>query len=157
MARERLSSRWTFFYQVILPVVWIAGFGGGTLLLWFGDFQHQDNLPLPEMKYAFLLAWVSGTPFLLWFSKQVHHVWIEGDHLEIKHLTSAHRVPTDLMLKVTETRFWTPKMIKIDFRSRQATLSSIRFIAPVVVQVPFGDHPVVSRLNLLLNGKGRGA
>jgi hypothetical protein len=36
-----LSSAWTFWAKYLFPVMWISGFGFGTILLWSGGFVSE--------------------------------------------------------------------------------------------------------------------
>lgn len=142
--RERLSSRWTFFYRVILPAIWITGFGAGTLALWF-----SDNAAAPEaheMKLPFLAMWMIGSSFILWFARRLRTVWVEGDHLVVVDFFKEERVPLTLIQEVDETRFWNPKMIKVRFLRRPTLPELVIFVAPLRFQRPFSVHPVVKRL-----------
>jgi hypothetical protein len=46
---RNLSSMWTFYMKVLLPTVWISGFGIGTVLLFLegGDALGQRGDPPP--------------------------------------------------------------------------------------------------------------
>jgi hypothetical protein len=48
------SSRLTFFYKVIFPVIWISGFGLGMIVV---VLAHDPPL---AVKFAFAAGWVLG-------------------------------------------------------------------------------------------------
>lgn len=147
--RERLSSRWTFFYQVIFPGVWIIGFGAGTLTLWLAGDSAPSHPP-PEMKFTFLTAWVVGSSFILWFVIRLHTVWLDGDNLVVTHFHKQERIPLALVQEINETRFWNPKTIKVVFQPRPNLPAQVVFMAPLSFQLPFAVHPVVKRLRSLV-------
>lgn len=151
--RERLSSLWTFFYRVIFPATWIAGFGAGTLALWFSDDAASPETH--ETKLPFLAMWVIGSFFILWFARRLRTVWVEGDHLVVANFFKEERVPLILVQEVDETRFWNPKMIKVRLLPRPDLPAQVVFMAPLAFQIPFGVHPVVKRLRSLIQEVSR--
>jgi hypothetical protein len=146
--RIRLSSAWTPFYTKFFAPVWITGFGAGTLALWLGvmdDGREPDLL----FKLHFLVMWVLGSTFILWFVRRLSDLWIERDELVIVRGRSEERVPLAAVVKVSETRFWNPKQIKVELQPGAGTRSQVIFVAPQVIQLPFTDHPSVRQLREL--------
>jgi len=61
-----LSSAQTFVMKAIFPVVWIVGFGAGTLMVWRARLQTAaQSLPPPEWKWLFLGGFVCGGAFIV--------------------------------------------------------------------------------------------
>lgn len=142
-----LSSRWTFFYKYVFPTVWIAGFGFGTLALWAG-LMDDPEAATPEMRWVFLVTWIAGTVFILWFTRRLKRVSVEGPELVVSSDGEEVRIPLTAVAEVRETRFWSPKMIEIRLDRPVAYPDQIVFAAPMAFQWPFTDHPVVKELNL---------
>jgi hypothetical protein len=151
--RERLSSLWTFFYRVIFPAVWIAGFGIGTLALWFAERVPPSKTN--EMRLPFLAMWVIGSCFVLWFAPRLRTVWLEGDHLVVADFSKEEHVPLNSIQGVDETRFRSPKTIKVRLLPRPHLPEQLVFIAPLVFPFPFSVHPVVKRLRSLIETVNR--
>ena len=157
IGRERLSSRWTLFYQLVFPIVWIGLFGWGTISLWGADFPSRDSPPPPDMRYQFLGGWIAGTALILWLASAIRHVARECDELLIRRFRTTLRIPLALVAEVSETRFLSPKLIRISFVSRPSLPEAVRFVAPSAFQRPFGMHPTVARLQELTDGTTRHA
>src|SRR5205814_655473 len=89
-----LSSAQTFLMKVIFPVVWIAGFGLGTLALWFDALcgPAGERAP-PEMKWQFLGAWVAGSSFILWGCAGLKKVRIDHKFLYVSNYRREIVVP----------------------------------------------------------------
>lgn len=143
--RQRLSSRWTIYYKRILPTVWISGFAVATLALWSGAFDGPEPAPL-AMKLGFLVATLVGAGFLLGLAHRLEVVWIEGGNLVVSDLSTEEVVPLADIVEVTESRFGNPKTITLRLRRPGRWGDRIRFVAPVRLQLPFSDHPVVQEL-----------
>lgn len=133
--RTRLSSSWTTFYRVFSAPLWIAGFGAGTLAL-----------AAMSMKLRFLVMWLFGSVFIIWFVRRMSEVWIDGDALVVVRGRLEERIPLAAVDGMTETRFWNPKQIKVQIRRGMASQHTVVFIAPWGIQLPSTDHPVVRQL-----------
>jgi hypothetical protein len=135
----------TVFYRAVFPVLWIAIFGLGTVLLWVGDFDQATAPPL-EMKVIFLVGWVVGSAFVYWFTRRLRSVWLENDELVVGDLGRSESFPLSSVVQITESRFTNPKTIKILLQHPSGGIGEITFLAPAKLQVPFTDHPVVRML-----------
>jgi len=145
--KKRLSSLWTYFYKKVFPSIWITGFGLGTVALWFGIFKdNKGQPPPPDIKWTFLLAWIVGTVFLLWYSRRLKSVWLEGDRLIVTDYQSEENIPLQQIKEVIETRLWNPKLIKIRFRRPTRWGDQIVFIAPMSLKITLVNHPIVIEL-----------
>ena len=137
----RLSSRLTPLFRVVFPPIWIVGFGAGTVALWLGAMDDTEPAPL-FIKLYFLLIWLLGASFLIWFVRRISDAWIDGQDLIVARGRSEERIPLADVEEVTETRIWNPKQIKLRLRSQDVVV----FIAPWAIQFPFSTHRVVGQL-----------
>ncbi|MHB1050643.1 MAG: hypothetical protein ACYC09_11220 [Bacteroidota bacterium] len=147
---EKLSSDWTLFYKVIFPILWISGFGFGTLLLWFGSFD-QSNPPPPDMKWSFLFAWITGSSFILWFSLRLKNVILKDNSLIVKDYFNEIIIPISSVNDVRESRFMNPKVIKLSLYPESKFGSKIVFIPKLKFYNPFGQHPIAKQLKQISN------
>jgi hypothetical protein len=147
---EKLSSSWTFFYKVVFPIIWISGFGIGTLVLWLGKFD-QPQPPPAEMKWTFLIAWLVGSGIILWIALRLKTVTLNGDRLIIENYSQEDKVPLSSINSISETRFINPKMIKLNLYPPCVFGEKIVFIPKFKFYNPFGQHPIVKQLKELTN------
>jgi hypothetical protein len=144
---KRISALSTTYHKLIFPALWTIGFGMGTLMIWIGSFSDKAGHKTPsDAKLLFLVFWIAGTLFNIWFSLRVKHVWLEDDHLIIKNFKEKKIVPVWQIEEVTETRFWRPKMIKIKLKEPTIWGDQIVFIAPLSMKLILFNHPVVIEL-----------
>ena len=142
-----ISSKFTFFYQVIFPLVWISGFGLGTFSLWFSAAANAQSGIDPNMKWIFGIAWVVGSVLILAFARTLRRVWLAPGNLRVKHKSNDWLIPLENITAVTETRLWNPKTIKIEYKNANRPGESLRFLAPFTLQMPFSDHPTVKEIH----------
>ena len=71
--RRAPSSALTFFLKWVCPSLWIVGIGLPTCLLWF-EACNGIWPPYRWMPWEFLVVWLVGTGFLLWFRGRLNRV-----------------------------------------------------------------------------------
>jgi hypothetical protein len=147
---EKLSSSWTFFYKIVFPIIWISGFGIGTLTLWLGKFDQQPPPPI-EMKWLFLIAWLVGSGSILWFALRLKTVTLNGDRLIIKNYGQEDTIPLSSINGISGTRFINPKTIKLNLYPPCVFGEKVVFIPKTSFYNPFGQHPIVKQLKELTN------
>lgn len=149
--RKLISSQWTGFYRYVFPALWIGGFGAGTIGMWVSG-------PAPEMeamKWQFLLFWIIGSAFIIWFTRRLKVVWLEQDRLVVSGHGGEFTVPFSEIDEVSETRFWNPKMINVHLKRTINDTDKVVFLAPMAFQLPFTDHPRVKELKeMVKNSNG---
>src|SRR5438094_3555286 len=115
--RRTLSSAQTFAFKYAFPVLWIGGFGLGTVALWLGGFHVQDGGPPPSwMRWQFLIAWVVGSAVIVWFSRRVKRVQVDEQSLYISNYFSEVSVPLTEVTEFSESRWTRPPTVTIHFR-----------------------------------------
>jgi hypothetical protein len=119
-ARVRdLSSAWTFWAKFVFPLVWISGFGLGTIFLWFDDFHGSNNaIPPPEMKFVFLATWILGSVFILWTSAGLKRVRIDECQLYISNYFREACIPFSAIIDVKQNRWINSRPITNLFEGR---------------------------------------
>lgn len=147
MIRIRLSSVWTMFYKIVFPAIWIGGFGAGTIALCVINVQtHAAGTPLATMRLMFILSWILGSSFILWFALRLRTVWRDGDCLVVRNYRTEVRIPMSAVRRVKETRMWNPKMIVLDIDPTGNLPEKVVFVAQFAFQLPFSSHPTVKQL-----------
>jgi len=147
---ERLSSLITFYFKMLLPVLWITGFGFGTLAMWLGCFQPQ---PEEKEKLMFLLAWIIGSAFFIRDMVRLKTVISEGNDLIIKNFSKTVRVPIRDINHITESRLRSPKTVSLTIYPPSEFGDKITFIPKAKFRISFnlfGEHPIVTRLRQLI-------
>ncbi|MEP6571741.1 MAG: hypothetical protein ABJD11_03565 [Gemmatimonadota bacterium] len=104
---ESLSSSGTFLMKFLFPVVWLGGFGLGTLGLWTGTphvrWEGQDTAP-PWAKWIFLAGLFLGAWLIGRIAVPLKRVILSGDKLLISNYFSEVSVPLTSVLRVGLSR-----------------------------------------------------
>jgi len=143
--RRSLSSRTTFAYKYVFSILWSTGFGFGTLNLWLNGIKKGAG-PAPEfMRWQFLIGWLMGTAFLMWFSRRIKRVEVDDGFLYISNYFSEVVVPLTEIDRISESYWWMkPKTVTIHFRSE--TMAGPRAVFLPKYSAYWGSHPVVAEL-----------
>lgn len=142
---ERLTTGSTTFWKYVFPPAWITALGGFNAAMWL-DLIGSPPAPMPA-KLAILGMWCVFSPFFVWWSRQMRHVWTDGDHLVVRAHGSDVRIPLAEIVDVRESRFRRVKEITIELRREIPGVGKrIMFPAPFAWQKPGSDHPLVARI-----------
>lgn len=150
VAARRISSAQTFLMKYLFPVIWIGGFGLGTLTLWVHIIPaNAANPPPVAMKWQFLVAWVIGSSFILWACAGLKRVRIDDTRLYISNYQREIAVPFGNVVNVTENRWLNIHPVTIEFRSPTDFGQRITFMPTILLFGFFRSHPVVAELRKL--------
>src|SRR5574341_2029042 len=88
-----LSSRWTYYYKVVLPALWIGGFVLATASLFMIPPEAVQGGDPRDDRWLFLGATCVGSAFLYWFCIPVKRVRLRDDTLLISNYRREVEVP----------------------------------------------------------------
>jgi hypothetical protein len=141
-----LSSRLTFLYKFVLPVLWNVMFGLGVFAILAGVLQSKSGAPPPPVAKAFLvIVWAFGAA--MWFLTviPIKQVWLVGDGLRISSFRREISMPLADCVEVRSHRWSNPELVSVTFRRETAFGRGVRFMPPLRYW-PWGEHPVAIEL-----------
>ena len=142
---ERLTTGSTTYWKYVFPTTWIGLLGGFNVAAWL-DLIGSPPAPM-VLKIVLLVAWMVFSPFFIWWSRQMRHLWTDGDHLIVRPHGSDVRIPLTDIVDIQESRYRRVKEITIELRHDIPGVGrKIMVIAPLAWQKPFSDHPLVTRI-----------
>lgn len=102
--KRMLSSRATFLWKVVFPLLWSAAFGFTTLWLFLNTVDSSGK-PIPVwMKWQFLVMWLLGTFFLWWIVALLKRVFRDEGSLYVSNYQTEIAIPFANIAKVRENR-----------------------------------------------------
>lgn len=144
-----LSARETFLMKWIFPVMWIGGFGLGTLLLFLKEHDATGK-PLPEhIRWTFLFAWLLGSGFIWWGCGRLKRVKVDGTSLYISNYLREITVPLREIRTVSENRWINIHPVTIELCVETAFGHRIVFMPRTQPFLFFRSHPAVAELRRL--------
>jgi hypothetical protein len=148
--RRTLSSRTTFLWNFVLPIVLIGGLSCLLLLCWLGKIAGKDGKPMSiEVLGVFTLMWalvMVGLVKSLGFLKRVE---VEGDALYVSNYVTEVRIPLSEVTDVRESGH--PKgltTVSIALRNPSAFGQSIEFL-PRLSRCWAGMGPTIREVQAL--------
>lgn len=142
MARV-ISSAQTFFYKFVFPIVWIGGFGAGTVT---ALLARERDFPWA----MFPVSWVLGSAFIYWLCGPLKKVTRDSEGLAISNFFREVRVQWRDVTEVSGSRMINPPRIKLSFKRDVGFGSSIIFMPKVRFLWPFQEHPAAQELRDLI-------
>lgn len=140
----RLSSRWTFFYKRLFPVIWF-GFIALFVLLPWTNRHHTQGLPLP----VFIMPVVMGVFGYLLFRRLlfdlVDEMWDDGDALVARNGGVEQRIPLQTIINVGFSTMTRPERVTLRLREPGSLGPEVTFMPPARF-VFFGRNPVIDEL-----------
>jgi hypothetical protein len=157
MGEGNLSSARTFLEKFIFPVLWISGFGLGTVSLWLGVHHRNGALPPPELKFIFLLLSIGGSGFILWTNASLKRVRVNERQLFISNYFREVCIPFSVVSDVRQNCWLRGRPITIYFRDATEFGDRATFIPKWRVPIRFWRaDPVVDELKQLAGLKPDG-
>lgn len=138
---ERLSSRWTSFYQRLFPLLCVAG---SALFLW--PLAGDAGGPWLWLPAAACLAL---TVFAFWLRATLCTVFLDHDTLIVGFRGDTHRIPLRDAEGASGTVLINPELAWVRFR-RPTPLGTRVVFLPQRRSFGFSQHPVVAKLNRLI-------
>lgn len=152
---RNLSSAWTFFHKYLFPALWIPGFGIATVTF----FRHPEDVAYngvagaapAGMRWLFLLFWVAGAAFILWFAIPLKLVRVDGGALVVSNFLREWRVPFSLIADVRQNRWINVRPITIRLRADVGFGARIVLMPPVRFRLRFWrEDPEVDELRRVI-------
>jgi hypothetical protein len=152
---EELSTRWTYFYKYIFPALWIGGFASGTCVMWFQSLVNRAADPeIASMRWIFLLATIVGSTVIIWSSRRLKKVSMDGQFLYVSDFSNEIQVPLSAISKVTENRWDNSHPVTIYFSQPTDFGQKITFMPTIRMFGFWSSHPVVDKIRSAANISG---
>src|SRR5437763_1143410 len=142
--------------KFVVPVIWIAGFGFGTAMLFRDASAFGDRPPPPDLKWLFLVALPVGSIFMYWWCGRLMRVVMTDRELRISNYRREIIVPLSDVDEVTENRWVNIHPVTVQFIRRTDFGHRIVFMPK---RRPFGffsSHPIVAELRAAVAAAKRG-
>jgi hypothetical protein len=137
----------TFFYKLIFPILWIGGFGVGTVGLFGGVFTgSQGEAPPDTMKWQFLAILVLGSAFIYWACVRLKRVTLRDGDLLISNFRNSVVVPIADVERVTENRWINIHPVTLHLSRETEFGKKVVFMPKIRFWGFLSSHPVVQEL-----------
>jgi len=142
--------------KFVIPVIWLAGFGFGTAMLFRPGSPFGDRPPPPEMKWLFLAILTVGGTFMYWWCGRLMRVVLTDRELRISNYRREIVVPLSDVDGVTENRWVNVHPVTVQFVRRTDFGHRIVFMPKARPFALFSSHPIVAELRAAVATAKRG-
>ena len=111
-----------------------------------GAFMSFLHLKQEPGMILFIIAWICGSIFLLWFARRLKFVSLDEEYLYVRDFSKEIQVPLSQVASVNESFFSNPKQITLLLSSASEFGSKIVFLPPPQWFGQMRKHPLVSEL-----------
>jgi len=142
---RRISSRWTFVYKRIIPLVFFGILVVFVTFLLLGGQRTGQTPPwpaliIPVLVFAFIFYVMKKLVF-----DMVDEVLDAGDALIVRNRGQEERIALSEVMNVNYTPFMSPPRVVLSLRRPSVFGSQVAFCAPLRF-VPFATSPIVDEL-----------
>ena len=143
--REKLSSGLTRAVRWGLPAIFVGGFGLGILASWT-IMDPPTPTPLGEKLMA-TAWWAVVAAGVVWLTRPLRDVWIDGDRLVVSAGADEWLVPLPAVEQVAENPIINPRVVTLRVRLPSGELVPVKFLArSAPMLMPTKSHPTVTAL-----------
>jgi hypothetical protein len=142
---QRISSKWTFFYKRVFPVIWF-----GFILLFIGVNLTVSPPTGPTWIFPLLIVPIALGGFGYYFMRKfvfdlADEVYDDGDALVVRNGGQEQRIALADIKNVNYSALVSPPRVTLSLRRPTVFGEEVSFCAPVRV-VPFATSPVINEL-----------
>jgi hypothetical protein len=142
---RQISSKMTFFYKRIFPILWFGFLAVFFAIGLFSASRGGQAAPVP-----FLIMPVAMAAFGYWIMRKlifnlVDEVLDAGDALIVRGGGREERIALSEIKNVNYTPYMSPPQVTLSVRRRTSFGETIAFCAPVSI-FPFWTSPVIQDL-----------
>ena len=153
MTRRRLSSALTFFWKVVVPLVWIPGIAACAVSAFFVTPGKPPDPELESLQLFFLGVSLVGAPIFLWFAAGLKRVRREGTDLLVSNYWRELRIPAAEIKQVYQSWAVMPWRVVIEMRAPTDLGGTFVFIPRFRDRIGSaslgGRHPVVEEIRAM--------
>lgn len=146
MPRRLLSSRLTFFYKFVFPLLFVAW------IVWLGAFLFAGRgVGMGQVPSGFLLlvALIAAVNFIWmgWLTLRSHRVEADAENFYVSNFGKEIVIPRSDLYEATEMRWFQPYWITLRLRRPSEFGDRIMFIPPWRFGSFWTANPMVDELN----------
>ncbi|MGB3341453.1 MAG: hypothetical protein WBB37_08230 [bacterium] len=117
--QNRLSSSYTFFYKIVLPIIQLLFSAVFAFIVLLNDIQ---------IGYIVIAIMIVVLFFSLRYSFPLKDVWLSHDHIIIKNFSHKITIPLHSIVDIKENKWFNPHYVVVKLRSDTEFGQKIIFI-----------------------------
>jgi hypothetical protein len=122
---QRVSSIWTFFLKIVLPIIWVVFIGSLTAV---GFFVQEASVQMGGLRYLLLACLAIGSVLLFFTLMSLKRVEVDQHFVYVNNFFKMYRYPYHNIESITTNKYAFVKIGKLRFKQAGHFGKSVFFI-----------------------------
>ncbi len=124
-----ISSTWTLFLKVFLPVFWGIFFGAMTLAFWLSKAAYVGDLSIHAFRLLMTSFFLTGMVVFYLSVIRLKRVEIDDNFVYVTNYRKTARYPFHNIEKLEEVSYWVFKVVHLSFKKSGIFGKKVIFLA----------------------------
>jgi len=142
---QLISSKWTFFYKYIFPIIWFGFITVFLIVAVFVPSRSNQGLFVPALMVPIFMIAVGYVLMKKLIFDLADEVWEEGDTLVVKKSGQEERIALSDIKNVNYSVMTSPPRVVLSLRRPSVFGDQVAFCAPIRF-IPFATSPIIDDL-----------
>jgi hypothetical protein len=142
---RQISSKWTFFYKYIFPVIWCGFIIVFLIVAVFVPSRSGQGLPIPALIVPIIMLGIGYALMKKLIFDLADEVWDDGSALLVKKGGQEERIALSDIKNVNYSTMSSPPRVVLSLRRPSVFGEQLAFCAPIRF-IPFATSPVIDDL-----------
>lgn len=125
---QRVSTNFTLFLKIFIPVFYIVFFGAFTVLLWTADRLETGALSIDHLRLGMSLFLLIGVTLLYFTVLKLHRVEMDEHFVYVTNYIKTARYPYHVIEKIDEQDFLILSTVTIFLKEKGIFGKKITFV-----------------------------
>lgn len=125
---QRVSTNFTLFLKIFLPIFWIVFFGAFALVLWTEDRIPTGAISIGSLRIAMTLFFLVGATILFFTLMKLHRVEMDEAFIYVTNYVKTARYPYHQIEKINEIDFLILSTVTIHFKNKGVFGKKVTFV-----------------------------
>jgi hypothetical protein len=142
---RQISSKWTFFYKYVFPVIWFGFIIVFLIVAVFVPSRSGQGLPIPALIVPIIMLGIGYALMKKLIFDLADEVWDDGGALLVKKGGQEERIALSDIKNVNYSTMSSPPRVVLSLRRPSVFGDQLAFCAPIRF-IPFATSPVIDDL-----------
>jgi hypothetical protein len=142
---RQISSKWTFFYKYVFPVIWFGFIIVFLIVAVFVPSRSGQGLPIPALIVPIIMLGIGYALMKKLIFDLADEVWDDGGALLVKKGGQEERIALSDIKNVNYSTMSSPPRVVLSLRRPSVFGDQLAFCAPIQF-IPFATSPVIDDL-----------
>lgn len=125
---QRVSTNFTLFLKIFVPVFWLVFFGAFTIVLWVVDRVETGAIPLGQLRLFMTFFFLIGATIFYFTLLKLHRVEMDEAFVYVTNYIKTARYPYHNIEKIDEKDFIVLSTVTVHLKEKGIFGKTVTFI-----------------------------